>query len=125
MIFDDLGYAKSVIFVGSGDKLCNLAENEFGQLWDRFWPHFGCFWGAWGSLKCGKVGSRRGSKKSSIFETPFFSILADFGCPGGGQKFVNVCPFFGSFTILGAIFFDRAPFWAILMDFDGLGTIFA
>ena len=33
MIFDDLGYAKSVIFIGRGNKICNLAENEFGQFW--------------------------------------------------------------------------------------------
>ena len=123
MIFADLGDAKSVFFIGRGDKICNLAENEFGQLWDRFWLHFGCFGGAWGSLKSGKVGSRRGSKKSSIFETPFFSILADLGCPGGSKSFYFLalfCIFFGP----GGYFFDRASFWAILRDFDGLGRHF-
>ena len=123
MIFDDLGEAKSVFFIGRGDKICNLAENEFGQLWDRFWLHFGCFGGAWGSLKSGKVGSRRGSKKSSIFETPFFSILADLGCPGGAKKSYSWL-LFASFSVVGANFFDRASFSAILMDFDGLGRYF-
>ena len=78
MIFDDLGDAKNVFFISKGDKICNLAQNEFGQFWERFLPHFGCFWGAWGSLKLGKVGSKRGAKKTSIFETLFFPILADF-----------------------------------------------
>ena len=51
MDFDGFGDAKSVIFIGKGDKICNLAENEFGQFWDRFLPHFGCFGGPWRSLK--------------------------------------------------------------------------
>ena len=36
MIFDGLGGAESVFFIGRGDKICSLAENEFGQFWDRF-----------------------------------------------------------------------------------------
>ena len=46
MIFGVLGDAKSVFFIGRGDKISNLAEKEFGQLWDEFWFHFGCFGGA-------------------------------------------------------------------------------
>ena len=34
MIFDDLGYAKSVFFMRRGAKICNQAENEFEQFWN-------------------------------------------------------------------------------------------
>ena len=115
MIFGDLGDAKSVFFIGRGDKICNLAKNEFGQFWDRFGRHFGCFWDAWGSLKQGKVGSRRGSKKSSIFETPFFLILADFGCPGGSKKLRTLDPFSAPFRSWRLFFCSGA----ILDNFHG------
>ena len=32
MIFGDLEDAKNVFFIGTGDKICNRAENEFVSL---------------------------------------------------------------------------------------------
>ena len=51
LILDDFEDAKCVYFIGRADKICILAKNELRQSWDRFWTHFGCFWGAWGCLK--------------------------------------------------------------------------
>ena len=58
-----------------------------------------------------------GVEKNIAFRDPFFSILADFGCPGGSKK-IALCPFFGSFPILGAIFLlgrHFGSFWWILV----------
>ena len=66
---------------------------------------------------------QEGIEKNVDFRDPFFPILADFGCPRGVSKMFFGC-FFASFSLLGANFVDRAPFWAILMDFGGLGAVF-
>ena len=67
---------------------------------------------------------QEGVEKNIDFRDPFFSILDDFCCPGGSQKFPLTSPFLAPFRLLGAIFFDRGAFLAILMDFDVLGPIF-
>ena len=65
-----------------------------------------------------------GGRKNHRFSRPLsFRIWRIWGAQGGQKVFLNRC-FFASFSVLGANFFDRAPFWAICMDFDGLGTIF-
>ena len=121
LILDDFEDAKCVYFIGRADKICILAKNELWQSWGRFWTHFGCFLGAWGSLKWGKVGSRRGSKKTSIFETPFFPTLADFRRSEGAQTLVTLDPFsllfrsWGLLFLLGAYF---CLFWWIFAFLD-------
>ena len=59
----------------------------------------------------------------SIFETPFLPIWTDSGCPRGGLKNV-FSKLFRLFSVPGGYFFDRAPFWLILMDFADFGNIF-
>ena len=104
LILDDFEDAKCVYFIGRADKICILAKNELWQSQDRFWAHFGCFLGAWGSLKWGKVASRRGSKKTSIFESPFFPILTDFRCSGGVKRLIPLVPFPFHFWSWGLLF---------------------
>ena len=65
---------------------------------------FDLIWGAFRVPGGGKVGSKRGSKKTSIFETPFFPILADLGCPGGSPTSVTLALFSLLFSSWGLIF---------------------
>ena len=67
---------------------------------------------------------QKGVEKIIDFPDPvFFRFWLIWGAQGGQKVFVS-CLFFGSFSILGAIFFARAPFWLILMGFGAFGIIF-
>ena len=66
---------------------------------------------------------QEGVEKNIVFRDPvFFRFWLILGAQGVKKFFPFL--FFGSFPILGAIFFARAPFWLILVDFDAFGTIF-
>ena len=79
-------------FLGRGDKICILAENDFWQFWDRFGPHFGFFWSeCLGSLKNGRVGSRSRPKKTSIHNNPLLFDLECFMVLWGVQKIMHAC----------------------------------
>ena len=65
-----------------------------------------------------------GGRKKHRFSRPLFLRFGLISGAQGGPKVFLSCPFFRSFPILGAIFFARAPFWLILMDFGAFGTIF-
>ena len=117
----------NVYFIGSADKICILAKNELWKSQDRFWSHFGCFLGAWGSLKWGTFGSRRVFKKTPIFEIPFFSILINLGLPGGAKSSCPVAPFSFLFRSLGLICLVGAHiwhFWKIVLFRSHLFMIF-
>ena len=65
-----------------------------------------------------------GGRKNHRFSRPlFFRFWLILGAQGGPKVFISWL-FFASFSVLGANFFDRASFSAILMDFDGLGKYF-
>ena len=85
-----------------------------------FWLLLGCL----GKPKIRQSRFQEGVEKKHRFSKPlFFRFWLILGAQGG-QKKSHVRLFFASFSVLGANFFDRAPFWAILMDFDGLGRCF-
>ena len=65
-----------------------------------------------------------GGRKNHRFSRPlFFRFGLKLGAQGEAKK---RCAWlvFASFSVLGANFFDRGSFWAIFMDFDGLGKHF-
>ena len=64
-----------------------------------------------------------GQKNHRFSRLPFFRFWLIWGAQGGPKVFTFGL-LFASFSVLGPIFFDRAPFCAILMDFDGLGRYF-
>ena len=68
---------------------------------------------------------QEGIKKTHRFSRPPFFRFWLILNTQGGQKVYVARPCFGSFPIFGAMFFARAPLWAILMDFVAFGTIFA
>ena len=102
-------------------KSIKMSKNELRQSQDRFWAHFGCFLGAWGSLKWGKVGSGRGSKKTSIFKSPFFPTLANFRRSGGSFNSLDLAPFPLHFRSWGLLFLlggHFCSFWWICVFWD-------
>ena len=65
-----------------------------------------------------------GGRKNHRFSRPlFFRFWLIWGAQGAPPK-SDVWVFFASFSVLGANFFDRASFSAILMDFDVLESCF-
>ena len=104
LILGAFGGSKSRFFHGSGDEICILAKNELLQSWDRFWAHFNSFLGPWGNLKWRKIASRRGSKKTSSFESLFLATLADFRRSGGSFNSVHFVPFPLHFRSWGLLF---------------------
>ena len=119
MLFDDFGDAKIMFFIGTGDKICILAKNELWQSLDGFLTHVGCILGARG----GKVGSRRGSKKTSMFATPFFQFWLIWSVQGGRNPWLRLT-LLGSFSAPWSYFFDRVAFLSILIDVQGFGAMF-
>ena len=123
LILDDFEDAKCVYFIGRADKICILAKNELWQSWDRFWTHFGCFSGGWGSLKWGKVGSRRGSKKRQFSRSLFFRFWLILG-PLEGPKPRPPLPLFRFFSDPGGYFFCSGVIFANFHGFLCFGTYF-
>ena len=93
------------------------ASTVLGPILDPFWLFLGCL----GGPKIRKSQFWEGVEKTSIFEIPFFSILADFRCPRGAQNRGIMKPFSLLFRSWGLLFLlggHFCSFWWIFVFWD-------
>ena len=100
-----------------------------GSILTSFWMLLGGL----GEAKMRQSRFQEGVEKIIDFRDPLFSVFGWFWMPRGVQKAAYAWPFFGSFPILGAIFFCsgailahfygfwcfRNPFFMIFEEFPG------
>ena len=89
-----------------------------GPILESFWLLLGCL----GEPKMRQSWFQEGVEKIIDFRDPFFSDFVSFWVPRGVPKKVTLGSFLHLFRSRGLFFFDRAPFWAMVMDFDGLAS---